>query len=37
MENKAPLWKAIVFIAVALSSAFLIGYMIYTGGNLPTT
>lgn len=35
MENKTPFWKALVFALVALVSAFLIGYIIYTGGNLP--
>jgi hypothetical protein len=35
MESKTPFWKGLVFALIVLAAAFLIGYAIYTGGNLP--
>ena len=35
MEKKTPIWKCIAFVAIALIASFVLGYVIYTCGNLP--
>ena len=35
MKNNISLWKRIAFIGITLLIAFVIGYALYTGGNLP--
>lgn len=34
-NNKTPIWKCIAFVAIALVASFVLGYIIYTYGNLP--
>ena len=34
MKNNIALWKRLVFIGITLLIAFVVGYFIYTGGNL---
>jgi uncharacterized membrane protein YozB (DUF420 family) len=34
MKNKISAWKRMLFIALTLALAFLIGYVFYTGGNV---
>lgn len=35
MKNNIALWKRLVFIGITLLIAFVVGYIFYTGGNLP--